>query len=246
MATTTPRLGLRQPGLTDQDDVPADLAQVTGILDDAAIDAGFGAYAGLPPAGVDGRYYWATDRGQLLRDDGATWQVVGAGSPPLVSALPAGPFDGQEVVLQVFAGGQVNWHLRHRAAAPEGKRWEFIGGPPLIAPGSPSAVTNGVYADIAGAQLGLTVPGMYSIGLTAHITNSGALGTCVVRARDASGSQVGDSIEVNGAGVGATCSGSWTVVTTAPAVITAQRWANTGTWAVNRPVLTITPVAIGG
>lgn len=112
MATFTTRLGLRQPGLTDQDDVPADLAQVTGILDDAAIDAGFGAYAGLPPAGVDGRYYWANDVKQLFRDNGATWEVVGSQPVPAGSvsmfagtAAPAGYLmaDGADVSRTTYA-----------------------------------------------------------------------------------------------------------------------------------------------
>lgn len=53
--------------------------------------------------------------------------------PPLVSALPANPVDGQECYFLASAVDGVVWHLRYRAAAPTPYRWEKVGGPPLHA-----------------------------------------------------------------------------------------------------------------
>lgn len=56
--------------------------------------------------------------------------------PPLdiVSALPGSPFDGQEIYFQsaAMATAGVVWHLRYRAGGGAYK-WEFLGGPPIIA-----------------------------------------------------------------------------------------------------------------
>lgn len=52
--------------------------------------------------------------------------------PPLVTALPGSPVDGQECYYQnaAMAALGVAWHLRYRSAASGSYKWEYVGGPP--------------------------------------------------------------------------------------------------------------------
>ena len=54
-------------------------------------------------------------------------------APPLVTALPGTPTDGQEVYYLADATNGVVWHLRYRAASPSSFKWECIGPTPLSA-----------------------------------------------------------------------------------------------------------------
>jgi hypothetical protein len=64
-----------------------------------------------------------------------TVTILAAGSAgtlqPFVTALPAGPIDGQEVdyLVTTAPGGTVVWHLKYRSSD---SRWYKIGGPPLL------------------------------------------------------------------------------------------------------------------
>lgn len=51
--------------------------------------------------------------------------------PPLVTALPTTPYDGQEISLLVDSANGIVWHMRYRAASPNTQKWEFLGGLPL-------------------------------------------------------------------------------------------------------------------
>ena len=64
---------------------------------------------------------------------GGIWQTA---SPPLVSALPSSPVDGQEVRYQNTAMAAIGavWSLRYRAASTNAHKWEFAGGSPLATP----------------------------------------------------------------------------------------------------------------
>jgi hypothetical protein len=65
---------------------------------------------------------------------GVTQQVVPVGQgPPLVTALPAVPTDGQEVYFLADATNGVVWHLRYRAGSASAYKWECVGGSPLHA-----------------------------------------------------------------------------------------------------------------
>jgi len=85
---------------------------------------------------------------------------------PLVTSLPANPFDGQEVYLQVDATNGVIWHLRYRAASASAYKWEYIGGAPLMVETAAAAgpTNNQTYTQIGPT---LTVPnaGDYEITL---------------------------------------------------------------------------------
>jgi hypothetical protein len=56
-----------------------------------------------------------------------------AGNPKEVTALPANPYDGQEVYFVADASKGVLWHLRYRAAEAGSFKWMFLGGPPMTA-----------------------------------------------------------------------------------------------------------------
>lgn len=58
---------------------------------------------------------------------------ISAIAPPLVSALPGSPVDGQECYYVADATAGVVWHLRYRAASVNAYKWEFVGGSSLQA-----------------------------------------------------------------------------------------------------------------
>jgi hypothetical protein len=73
---TDPRLGIPYPEGTDANDVPRDIkAVVDKIGPIMAVDLQ-GTLSQRPAAGIRGRYYWATDKKALYRDDGAAWQAI--------------------------------------------------------------------------------------------------------------------------------------------------------------------------
>lgn len=78
---------------------------------------------GAPSAatGLDGDWYLDSDPA-----------LVGLQNPPLVSALPGSPIDGQECYFLADATNGIVWHLRYRATASGSYKWECIGGPPLF------------------------------------------------------------------------------------------------------------------
>lgn len=47
---------------------------------------------------------------------------------PQKSALPANPYDGQEVIIEATEG--INWRFRYNLASSSSYKWEFIGGVP--------------------------------------------------------------------------------------------------------------------
>lgn len=97
---------------------------------------------------------------------------------PIVSALPAGPTDGDEVYFQstAMATAGVMWHLRYRAAATGSYKWEFVGGPDLFTThGSSTAVTTTALANV-GSAVAIPLSGEYTIdfGVGLIRSNSGA------------------------------------------------------------------------
>jgi hypothetical protein len=73
-----------------------------------------------------------------------------AAIPTLVTNLPAGPVDGQEVYYLADSTNGVVWHLRYRSASGSASKWEFVGGRPLRAAvlGNETKVTTAT-ADLA-------------------------------------------------------------------------------------------------
>lgn len=61
-----------------------------------------------------------------------------AAIPTLVSSLPVGPADGQEIYYLADAAAGVVWHLRYRSASGSTYKWEFVGGSPIVKPSTAS------------------------------------------------------------------------------------------------------------
>lgn len=59
-------------------------------------------------------------------------QPLYANNPSTVTALPATPFDGQEIYFVADAANGVKWHLRYNAGSSSTHKWEFLGGPNMI------------------------------------------------------------------------------------------------------------------
>lgn len=75
------------------------------------------------------------------------------------TALPSAPNDEDEFFYVADAANGVEWHLKYRAAGTAGKRWEYVGGPPLIATVETSENTASItYVDLATAGPSVTVP----------------------------------------------------------------------------------------
>jgi hypothetical protein len=82
----------------------------------------------------------AADTTEALRAIGSDAGQVVAGndprllnaSPPLVTALPANPVDGQECYFGTALASGAVWHLRYRAAASSAYKWDVLGGLPVV------------------------------------------------------------------------------------------------------------------
>ena len=85
---------------------------------------------------------------------------------PVVTALPGGPVDGQEVILvDSLTLPTYQWRMRYMASITDANKWVYVGGAPL----STSIVTDlstgsTTYVDISGAP-SLSVPraGIYQV-----------------------------------------------------------------------------------
>jgi len=95
--------------------------------------------------------------------------------PPLVSALPGSPVDGQEIYYLADAANGIIWHLRYRAASPNPTKWEYIGGQALSSAIGAGGATNSNTPQTSG-QASLTVPltGGYDFEIAARIRNEAA------------------------------------------------------------------------
>lgn len=87
---TTTRLAIPYPATTDPPNGPAQMQAIANALDNAAIDLAEGTLAARPAASIRGRWYYATDTGQLFRDSGSTWRQVNV-TADLITALEIAP-----------------------------------------------------------------------------------------------------------------------------------------------------------
>src|SRR3954465_5281572 len=88
MAGTTTRLQLPYPVAADNVDVPRDVKALTDKLDPLAAVFATGTNAARPAAGTVGRFYFATDTGQLYFDTGAAWVALNADPIPIGILTP--------------------------------------------------------------------------------------------------------------------------------------------------------------
>lgn len=108
----------------------------------------------------------------------------GVASPPLVTALPVAPVDGQEVLFLADEPNGIIWRLRYRALKPDGNpnpsayKWEFVGGSDQYRQNvaSVSVASTGVANDLGGPEVTLPLSGDYHIIFGARVQEPGAAG----------------------------------------------------------------------
>jgi microcystin-dependent protein len=93
--------------------------------------------------------------------------TVPTSAPPLLTALPGSPVDGQEIILtDSLTAGTYAWHLRYVAGRATNK-WMFVGGAPLAGDNAAQVAANATtYATPSGAiTLVVPVAGLYLVQL---------------------------------------------------------------------------------
>ena len=102
--------------------------------------------------------------------------------PPLVTALPGSPVDGQECYFQNAAmdTAGVVWHLRYRQASSSAYKWEAVGQPaPLVQEiTAAESTSSAAYVALATAGPAVTVPlaGEYDVDIGAYLVGGGNTG----------------------------------------------------------------------
>jgi hypothetical protein len=90
----------------------------------------------------------------------------------LVSSLPAGPVEGQEVYYVADAAAGAIWHLRYRAASPSAYKWEVVGGSSLkaVVMTDEALAPINVFSDLptVGPQITLPLAGDYAFEYQAN------------------------------------------------------------------------------
>ncbi len=105
MPSTTPRLALAQPlGSDPVAELRQAIAANAAGLDVAALDLS-GTTAAMPPAGIAGRYYAASDTGILWRDSGSAWVAVNPQDGPAASSTMRSLGTGPSQALPGNYGG---------------------------------------------------------------------------------------------------------------------------------------------
>lgn len=121
--------------------------------------------------------------------------------PPLTTAPPASPVDGELWMLPADPANGVVWMLRYNPTSPSPYKWEFVGGGWLAASIATMESTNStVYTDLAtvGPSVTLPRPGDYVARMQASIQNQASYGLV-----DLSGANVTPSDDgPRGAGLG--------------------------------------------
>jgi hypothetical protein len=111
--------------------------------------------------------------GQVLTSDstqaaGIKWAAAAGGTPPLVTAIPGSPTDGQEIIFtDSLTAPTYQWHLKYVAAKATNK-WICVGGPPkLVRVETSESITSATYGDTATVGPSFTLPraGHYRIQL---------------------------------------------------------------------------------
>lgn len=114
-------------------------------------------------------------------DTGQLTFPAGKSIIPVVSVLPAGPTDGDEIYFQTTAMATANtppWHLRYRATNPDGSanasayKWEFLGGGSLSSlVAAFEGTASAGFADVTTVGPSVTLPlaGDYTLIATAQV-----------------------------------------------------------------------------
>lgn len=91
--------------------------------------------------------------------------------PPLVTALPTAPFDGQTVHYQnaAMATDGVVWTFRYRAASLSAYKWEYVGGHPIEMESTTNWGSRAALADLAGFQITIPLAGEFYVEVYAAL-----------------------------------------------------------------------------
>jgi hypothetical protein len=89
--------------------------------------------------------------------------ATGVLGPPIVTALPTNPIDGQECYYLADATNGIMWRFRYRAASSSAYKWEYIGGTPLRTGPSGSVNQSAAAYVTAGIQIALPLAGDYHV-----------------------------------------------------------------------------------
>lgn len=173
MPATTTRLALPYPSPSDPNNVPSDLQKLANALDTITADYASGTAASRPTAGVNGRFYLATDTGALSLDNGTAWTVINASLASLLQNkgdLFVASAASTATRLAAGADGQA---LVARAAATNGVDYELQLGQPmnLAGTGSPTRFVGGTVS-------GPPASGTFAIG-DFVVTQNGSILICV-------------------------------------------------------------------
>lgn len=169
----------------------------------------------------------------------------------LSSALPSDPVNGQVVFLPTGQEG-VTWQFRYNGLSTSDKKWEFIGGPPVVISSNNSRNLNNqtTYANLPTDPLSFTLPsviGDYNIKIESNILpisqGSGSLSYSV----GATSASDDWALFYAGAAVTAASTSKETKhVNVASGAVIAEKGKTGGNYVVNfdKRRITITPVRI--
>lgn len=148
-----------------------------------------GIAGGVGPQGPTG----ATGATGAKGDTGAT----GSMSSSSGSSLPGSPSDGDVYAYNADTTNGVKWMFQYRSAGASGKKWEFIGGAPLVvSDGDLRTLTNQTtYANLPTDPMSVTLPalaGDYDIEIQADLY-SGTNGYAAVLSYAVGGTAANDA-----------------------------------------------------
>jgi len=168
----TTRLALPYPSPSDPNNVPSDLQKLANALDTIAADYASGTAASRPVAGINGRFYLATDTGALSLDNGTAWATINASLVALLQNkgdLFVASAAGNAARLAAGSDGQA---LVARAAATNGVDYELQLGQPMNLTGTGSATRF-----VGGTVSGPPVTGTFAVG-DFVVTQAGTICVC--------------------------------------------------------------------
>jgi len=166
------------------------------------------------------------------------------------TALPALPYDGQEIYYAASPGSGVIWHLRYRAAASGSYKWDVLGGPPLISSvAADEGTTSATYTSTGFTALTVVLPlaGDYLIEMGSRSYNSGAGINYMSYDIGGTGAVDGDSIQwgFTAGGQGTPGSRSLLKAGLAASTLTAKYKVSAGTGNFAERWIKATPVRLG-
>ena len=134
---------------------------------------------------------------------------------PQVTEFPSSPYNGQIVLFEVTSG--LRWAFVYNKNSAESNKWEFIGGPPLVAQDDDQGTRASTsYGDLTGSGTGptltLPMPGVYNITVE-HLVANDTANTINIMSFD-----VGGTVATDGDGA---YSGTTTNLVTVKAIDTA-------------------------